>query len=120
MVPSLLVVSVGLALLGAGLPITLVCLTTMLQRRTPSAMQGRVFTTFETVTGVPQVTSIAVGAALVAFVDFRILLTVMAGGIALSAVYAAVRLREDGTPAVADVPTVPDVATPVIMKASGG
>ena len=107
MVPSLLVVSVGLALLGAGLPITLVCLTTMLQHRTPPAMQGRVFTTFETVTGIRQVASIAVGAALVAVVDFRILLTVMAAGIALSAVYAALRLREDGTSVAAEVVDVP-------------
>jgi MFS family permease len=111
MVPSLVVVSIGLALLGAGLPITLVCLTTMLQHRTPAAMQGRVFTTFETVTGIPQVTSIAVGAALVAVVDFRILLTVMAGGIALSAVYAALRLREDGTGVAADAA---DVEVPVV------
>lgn len=94
MVPSLVVVAVGMALLGMGLPITLVCLTTMLQRRTPPAIQGRVFTAFETVTGFPQVVSIAVGAALVAFVDFRLLLTVMAAGIGLSAVYAALRLRD--------------------------
>jgi MFS family permease len=112
MVPSLVVVSVGLAVLGAGLPITLVCLTTMLQHRTPSAMQGRVFTTFETVTGIPQVTSIAVGAALVAVVDFRVLLTVMAGGIALAAVYAALRLREDGAPVTAV--DVADVDVPVV------
>jgi MFS family permease len=102
MVPSVAVVVVGMGLLGAGLPIALVCITTLLQRRTPPAMQGRVFTTFETVTGLPQVISIAVGAALVAFVDFHILLSVMAGGVAVSALYAAVRLREDGTGAVAD------------------
>jgi hypothetical protein len=105
-----------MALLGAGLPITLVCLTTMLQHRTPSAMQGRVFTTFETVTGVPQVTSIAVGAALVAVVDFRILLTVMAAGIALSAVYAALRLREDETGAPPADPPVLDAETPAGVR----
>ena len=93
-VPSPLVVAVGMALLGAGLPITIVCLTTMLQRRTPAAIQGRVFTAFEMVFGFPQVVSIAVGAALVAVVDFRVLLTVMAGGIGLSALYALVRLSE--------------------------
>jgi MFS family permease len=135
MIPSVWVVAFAMALLGAGLPVTIVCLTTLLQRRTPAAIQGRVFTTFETVTGVPQVTSIAIGAALVAFVDFRVLLSVMAAGIGISAVYAALRLREDGVPlagelgATADVtgaagaavhgdvpgqPGVPDVEVPVV------
>ena len=98
MVPSAWVVGGAMVLIGAGLPVTVICITTILQRRTPSEIQGRVFTTFEMLTGVPQVTSIAVGAALVAFVDFRVLLTVMAVGLALASAYAAVRLREDGTP----------------------
>ncbi len=108
-VPSVLAVTAGMVLLGVGLPVVTVCLTTMLQRRTPPAIQGRVFTTFETAFGVPQVLSIAVGAALVAVVDYRVLLAVMAAGIAVSALYAAGRLREDSTasdlgdPAVADV-----------------
>lgn len=107
MVPSILAVSVAMALLGAGLPITVVCLTTLLQRCTPPAIQGRVFTAFETAFGLPQVLSIAVGSALVAIVDFRVLLAVMAGGIALSAAYAAVRLREDDDPSgLADPPAV--------------
>jgi MFS family permease len=115
MVPSAWVVSVAMALLGAGLPITIVCLTTLLQHRTPPAIQGRVFTTFETVTGIPQVTSIAVGSALVAVVDFRVLLGVMALGIALSALYAALRLREDGPRAVAlDAVAATDVEVPVL------
>jgi MFS family permease len=113
MVPSVVAVSLGLVLLGAGLPITIVCLTTLLQQRTPPAMQGRVFTTFETVTGVPQVTSIAVGAALVAVVDFRVLLTVMAAGIALSALYAALRLREAGEPSQLADPAVVGLDVPV-------
>ena len=111
MVPSVWVVAGAMALLGAGLPVTIVCLTTLLQRRTPAAMQGRVFTTFETVTGVPQVTSIAIGAALVALVDFRVLLAVMATGIGISAAYAAVRLREDEGDVVLDEePVVADVS----------
>lgn len=106
-VPSVAVVCVGMTLLGGGLPITVVCLTTMLQRRTPPAIQGRVFTAFETAFGLPQVLSIAAGSALVAVVDFRVLLAVMACGVAASAGYAAVRLRDDGSdladPAALDV-----------------
>lgn len=94
MVASAWVVALGMVCLGAGLPITVVCITTLLQRHTPAPIQGRVFTTFEMLTGVPQVASIAVGSALVGFVDFHILLTVMAAGLGLAAVYAFVRLRE--------------------------
>jgi MFS family permease len=99
MVPSAPIVALGMVSIGAGLPITVVCITTLLQRHTPAAIQGRVFTTFEMLTGFPQVASIAVGAALVGFVDFHILLTVMASGLALAAVYAFVRLREPVAPA---------------------
>jgi MFS family permease len=109
MVPNAWVVSLGMVALGAGLPITVVCITTLLQRHTPSAIQGRVFTTFETLTGVPQVASIALGAALVGFVDFRILLSVMATGLGLAAVYAFVRLHAPAAQSeLADLPTLDD------------
>jgi MFS family permease len=109
MVPSAWVVALGMVSIGAGLPITVVCITTLLQRQTPPAIQGRVFTTFETLTGVPQVASIAAGAALVGFVDFHILLTVMAAGLGLAAVYAFVRLREPAASSrLADLPTLDD------------
>jgi hypothetical protein len=68
------------------------------------------------------VTSIAVGAALVAFVDFRVLLTVMAVGLAAASAYAAIRLREDGSTApvhAAEVDTdVPIVETGVRVDGS--
>ena len=113
LVPSAWVVAGAMVLIGAGLPVTVICITTILQRRTPSAIQGRVFTTFEMLTGVPQVTSIAVGAALVAFVDFRVLLTVMAVGLGAAAAYAAVRLRDDGGTAPTDAADV-DTDVPVV------
>jgi MFS family permease len=104
-VPNAWVVALGMVALGAGLPITVVCITTLLQRHTPTGIQGRVFTTFETLTGVPQVASIAAGAALVGVVDFRILLAVMAGGLWLAAVYAFVRLRAPAAPS--ELPNLP-------------
>jgi MFS family permease len=116
MVPSTAVVVVAMVLIGAGLPVGVVCLTTLLQRRTPGPIQGRVFTTFDMLTGVPQVTSIAAGSALVAVVDFRVLLGVMAAGLALAALFAALRLRESADVAepseLADLP-VADVDVPV-------
>jgi MFS family permease len=112
-VPSTVVVVAAMVIIGAGLPVTVVCLTTLLQRRTPGPIQGRVFTTFEMLTGVPQVASIAAGAALVAVVDFRILLGAMSGGLALAALLAAVRLRESAAPSVLDDAAVVDPETAV-------
>ena len=109
MVPNAWVVALAMMCIGAGLPITVVCITTLLQRHTPAAIQGRVFTTFETLTGIPQVASIGAGAALVGFVDFHILLTVMAGGLGLAALYAFLRLREPAAPSqLADQPVLDD------------
>jgi xanthosine utilization system XapX-like protein len=106
------VVALGMVSLGAGLPIAVVCITTLLQRHTPAAIQGRVFTTFETLTGFPQVASIAVGAALVGFVNFHILLAVMATGLGLAAVYALVKLREPAQPSqLVDPPGLDDQGT---------
>jgi MFS family permease len=107
-VPSAWVVALGMVSLGSGLPIAVVCITTLLQRHTPAAIQGRVFTTFEMLTGFPQVASIAAGAALVGFVDFHILLTVMAAGLGLAALYAFVRLREPAAPSRLPDQPIPD------------
>jgi MFS family permease len=117
MVPDAWVVALAMVSIGAGLPITVVCITTLLQRHTPAAIQGRVFTTFETLTGVPQVASIATGAALVGFVDFHILLTVMAGGLGVAAVYAFVRLREPAAPSQLAHQPVLDDEPPVGLHA---
>jgi MFS family permease len=101
LLPSTAAVVVAVLFFGAGLPVAVVCITTILQRRTPPEIQGRVFTTFETLTGVPQVLSIAAGAALVSVVDFHVILAVMTVGLLLAAAYAALRLHEpsdDGSP----------------------
>jgi MFS family permease len=64
----------GVVLFGIGLPWMVVGEVTLLQRRTPHGLQGRVFTAVELVTGLPQTLSIAVGALLVGLVDYRLLL----------------------------------------------
>jgi hypothetical protein len=89
------VVAAGTLLFGAGLPVLTVCLTTVIQRRTPGELQGRTFTAFELFSGVPQLLSILGGAVAVSLVDYRIPLLAMALGIAAAAVYSALRLRED-------------------------
>lgn len=92
---SLTVVVLGVLMFGAGLPVIIVCLTTIIQRRTPGELQGRAFTAYELFAGVPQLLSILAGAALVTLVDYRVPLVAMALGIGGSAAYAFVKLRED-------------------------
>jgi cyanate permease len=95
---ELLPVFVGALLFGAGLPVLIVCVTTAIQRRTPSGLQGRAFTAFELFAGVPQLLSILGGAVAVTLVDYRIPLTVMGLGLAAAGVYSWLRLSEEATP----------------------
>jgi hypothetical protein len=94
----LAVVATGTLLFGAGLPVLIVCLTTVIQRRTPGELQGRVFTAYELFAGVPQLLSILGGAVAVTLVDYRIPLLAMSLGIGAAAVYSALRLRDDDLP----------------------
>jgi len=107
------VVAAGTLLFGAGLPVLIVCLTTVIQRRTPGELQGRTFTAFELFSGVPQLLSILGGAVAVSLVDYRIPLVAMALGIAAAAVYSALRLREDADSSHLGDPAVVDLEVPV-------
>lgn len=71
------VVLVGILIAGAGIPWAIVGFGTALQQRTPLNLQGRVYSAADTMVGVPQTLSIALGAALSTLVDYRILLVVM-------------------------------------------
>jgi hypothetical protein len=68
------------AMLAAGLvgPWLLVAATTALQTRTPAHLMGRVAGVFELSLGLPQISSIGLGAALIAVVNYRILLATIA------------------------------------------
>jgi MFS family permease len=68
---------------------------TLIQRRTPADLLGRVDAALEFALIVPQAASIAVGAALIAVVSYRVLLLAMAAVIGFSAGYLASR-REPG------------------------
>jgi hypothetical protein len=84
---------VGLASAGLGLCIVWINVgaITLIQRRTPAALLGRVDAALEFAVVVPQAASIALGAALIAVVSYRILLLAMAAVIAFSAGYLAAR-----------------------------
>jgi MFS family permease len=68
---------------------------TLIQRRTPGPLLGRVDATLEFAIVVPQAASIALGAALIAAVNYRILLLAMAAVIGFAAVYLASKGEPD-------------------------
>jgi MFS family permease len=96
-VPSIAVVAAAFALAGVGVVWLIVGFTTALQTRTPLAIQGRVSAAADISLSVAQAVSIATGAALSTVVDFRVLLLVMGGVVALSAVYLLTRGEEQVT-----------------------
>jgi MFS family permease len=79
---TLAVVLAGKVLFGVGIPVIVVALYTLLQRTTPGPLQGRTYSAIEVLVGTPQTLSIALGAAAVAVVDYRLLLLVEAAVVA--------------------------------------
>jgi MFS family permease len=93
-VPALAGVMPGAVLFGIGLPWVVVGAYTMLQRRTPPELQGRVSAAADTILSTPQVLSIAVGAWLVGIVNYKLLLFVMAGTVLVAAAYLLSRKEQ--------------------------
>lgn len=90
---SFVVVCVSAAAFGAALPVITVALMTLVQRRTPQALMGRVSTAIEVVMATPQAVSLALGSLLVVLLSYRQIFAVMAVVTGLAAVYIAVLLR---------------------------
>jgi MFS family permease len=78
LVPNVAAVLVGIAIAGVGLSFAVVGFGTAIQLRTPTELQGRVYSAADTVVGTPQIASIALGAAIVAIVDYRVSIAAMA------------------------------------------
>jgi hypothetical protein len=89
--PALAVVLPGKVLFGVGGPWIVVAVVTLLQRRTPGHLQGRVYSAADLLLGVPQTASIAGGAVLLALVGYRWLLLAEAAATALAAAYLLTR-----------------------------
>jgi MFS family permease len=83
----------GVVLFGFSLPWVLVGLTTLVQRQTPPELQGRVYAAADAVITTPQTISVALGAALVGVVGYRVLLVSMAASNALAGAYLIGRYR---------------------------
>jgi MFS family permease len=91
---ALTVVVAGKLLFGVGLPWIVVALFTLLQRTTPGPLQGRTYSAIEVLVGTPQTLSIALGAAAVAVVDYRVLLLVEAAVVAAAGAWLLTRREQ--------------------------
>ncbi|MGW0971354.1 MFS transporter [Streptomyces sp. NPDC002516] len=93
--PTLLAVAPGTVLIGASLPLIIAGVMTLFQRRTPVSLMGRTDAALSVLIGVPQTAAIGAGAALIALVDYRIMLAVMGALMAASAIYLATRATHE-------------------------
>ena len=96
LVPVVAVVSAGSAVLGVGVVWMVVGLVTLRQRLTPARLQGRVSSATNMALNGPQTVGTATGAALIAAVDYRILVAVMAAAIAVCAALILLRAVRSG------------------------
>jgi MFS family permease len=87
-----LVLAMAVAM-GAAMPLMTVAFLTLMQRRTPLAIMGRVSTAVEVVMGVPQAISLAVGSLLVVILSYRTILAIMGGVTLVASAYIVVMLR---------------------------
>ncbi len=81
--------------MGAAIPLFVVAYMTLLQRRTPQRLMGRVSTAAEVVMATPQAISLAVGALLVSLIGWRSIFAIMATVMVASALYIAAMLRHE-------------------------
>ncbi|SEL52998.1 MFS transporter [Streptacidiphilus jiangxiensis] len=95
--PWLGTVTAGFAVNGLATSWVAVAFVTTFQSRTPKDLQGRVYAAADLLTSGPQALSIAVGAALVGVLDYRVLLLAMTTVPAAAAL--RLRLRSAARPA---------------------
>lgn len=91
--PTLTVLFVPIMLMGFTLPLVFVASTTLVQRRTPQRLMGRVSTAIEVLLGTPQALSLGVGAALVALLPYEVIWSIMGGMTILASAYLGTQLR---------------------------
>jgi MFS family permease len=88
---------IGSALLGLGLPWLIVGATTLVQRRSPDDLRGRIASAFDAAVAIPQTLAMAAGAVLITVVPYRGLLAVMCG-VLLAAAVGLLTGRRDRVP----------------------
>ena len=90
---SLVVVCLAAAGFGTSLPMLLVAFTTLVQRRSPQAIMGRVSTAVEVLMATPQAVSLALGSLLVVLLSYRQIFAIMCVVTFLAACHIAFWLR---------------------------
>jgi MFS family permease len=93
--PVMAGVLVSIVLFGASLPLLVVAYMTILQRRTPQRLMGRVSTAAEVVMTVPSAISLAFGAVLVTLIDWRWIFLVIGVATLAGAGHVAFWLRDE-------------------------
>jgi MFS family permease len=81
-------------LMGVSLPLLTVGYLTLIQRRTPQSLMGRVSTAAEVVMSVPSAVSLAVGALLVSLLDYRVIFAIIGVVTAAGAAHILFWLRD--------------------------
>jgi MFS family permease len=97
-VPSLPIVLAAMAVAGLGIVWAIVAIGTAYQTRSAQTMQGRVSAAANMLFSVPQTISIALGAALITLVDYRVEIVAVGVGTLLSAFYLLSREKEAPQP----------------------
>ncbi|MFI7213839.1 MFS transporter [Micromonospora maritima] len=109
--PRLWLGVVALLLAGVSLPLTMVGLNTLVQRRTPPNLLGRVTAASEALVSGPQAASIGTGALLVGVFDYRLLFALVGAVTTVAGLYL---WRGRGlTPPAAGAPRVPTPRRPL-------
>jgi MFS family permease len=96
---------------GFGIPGAIVAFSTSIQTRTPAELQGRAYAAADAIVSTPQTLSVAIGAALVSVVSYRLLLGISAAVIAACAVYLCTRPEHRRSRVAVDLD--PGLAEPV-------
>lgn len=91
--PTMGVVLAFAGVLGMSLPVMFIVFTTLVQRRSPQEIIGRVSTAVEVVMATPQAVSLALGSLLVSMLSYREIFWVIAIVIAAAAAHVAFWLR---------------------------
>ena len=92
--PNMTVVFAGVVFLGIAIPWTFVAFTTLMQRRSPGHLIGRVSATVDVLLSTPQAISLAVGSLLVSLLDYRTIFWIIAVVMTLGALQIATTLRD--------------------------
>ncbi|MFU8874115.1 MFS transporter [Micromonospora sp. SL4-19] len=85
--PALWLAVAASVLIGLGLPAAMVGTMTLIQRRTPSDLVGRVSAALDALASGPQAVAIGAGALLVSLVDYRLLYGVIGAVLVVTAGY---------------------------------